>query len=51
MGHERTQTGVCRGCGQVKGLRKDGTIAVHKVDKDGERFRCVGYARRPKGVA
>lgn len=51
LGVERTQTGVCRCCGETKGLRKDGRIAVHKVGTGAERMRCPGYGQRPKGVA
>jgi hypothetical protein len=49
-GVERMQTGTCRGCGEVKGLRKNGTVAVHKAMINGEWVRCPGYLRHPKGI-
>lgn len=51
MRYERTQTGVCSGCGKVKGVKADGLIAVHKVEKEGKNVRCDGYNKPPQDSA
>jgi len=50
LGVERTATGTCRFCGEKKGLRRDGRIAVHKTGEGEARMRCPGYGQRPKDV-
>ena len=44
MNTERTKTGICPGCREVKGVRRDGTMAVHK--NDSTRERCAGYGKQ-----
>jgi len=52
-GSERTATGICPGCGERKGVLRDGKMAVHKVDSTlvkGTRVRCSGAHQAPKEV-
>lgn len=52
-GAERTATGICPGCGERKGVLRDGKMAVHKVDSGlvkGARVRCSGAHQPPQEV-
>lgn len=47
MGVERTQTAICPGCWQIKGLRANGVMATHSVGVGESRHKCFGVGQKP----